>query len=84
MNVAQAAILGEVLNERDKQIQTTEEDDQLAPIDWFEKIQTQKEKLLFAMTEAPTGNLVPVARARLIKIAALALAGIESIDRWEK
>jgi hypothetical protein len=101
MNVAQAAILGEVLNERDRQdVQWggTEHDDEHVPMDWFNLIVDQKMKLEFTIASSLVEtdahlksygsghqvSLVPQARERLLKIAALALAGVESIDRREK
>jgi hypothetical protein len=77
----QEAILAEVLAERDRQDEQwggPKHDDDHIEQDWFAFIGNQIDK---AERESFRLYAESTPRDRLIKIAALALAGIESIDR---
>lgn len=73
--MTQASIIAEILAERarqDKQWGGSKHDDEHVAGEWLEFIANQAEKMAYIPTDA---------RMRFIKIAALAIAAIESIDR---
>lgn len=78
-----AALLAELLAERQRQdakFGGPENDDALHPLGWIDHIDMQIDKL--AQEGGGTGRGdAPLIRARLLKIGALAIAGLQSIDR---
>lgn len=85
-----ANIFEEIKAERarqDKQWGGPEHDDQHMPYRWFEFIRKQIRRYTpdaKKYSGFSSDDLVKVIRARLVRIAALAVAGIESIDRKTK
>ncbi len=77
-------IFAELLNERvqqDRQWGGAAHDDMHAPMDWSNFIDYQLDKLADEGGEAGHLPDTTLVRARLLKIGALALAGVGSIDR---
>ena len=77
MSMKTGEVLAEVARERHRQDQKwggPTHDDQHDPSDWLEYIHNKKEKAHGAETDAEY-------RKRMIQIAALAVAAVESLDR---
>lgn len=75
-------VMQDIAVEREKQVKQwggSEFDDKNLPADWHQYILKQQDKFLFEAI-FPEPNPVEC-RDRLIKIAALAIAAIESLDR---
>jgi hypothetical protein len=78
--------LSDILAERSRQDTKwggPDHDDTHPPFEWVEIVAHQVERTIDEGTERP-GADAAVVRARLVKIAAVALAGIQSIDRIAK
>ncbi len=79
------AILREITAERamqDAQWGGPKHDDMNRTLEWFSFIDDQADKLIFEIYDVDDeATVARMARARLIKIAALAVAGVQSIDR---
>jgi hypothetical protein len=78
-------VLDEVCDERirqDKQWGGDKHDDEHGPIEWLGFIDYQADKAISETAGLQTDrSIAPYVRARLVKIAALAVAGMASIDR---
>jgi hypothetical protein len=77
-------IFGEVIEERMNQIAQwggTIHDDAQLNFAWPLYVNKQLDKLLVETQGVPPEDCDPEIRARLIKVAALAFAGIEALDR---
>lgn len=75
------SILGEVLSERElqKEAFSQDHDDALRPADWVTQIVRQ---LGYAvLTDRKTGEVQGLSRKQLIRVAAVAAAAVEAIDR---
>lgn len=73
--------INEERNRQDEQWGGPAHDDTHIPNEWLGFIQDQNKKAISDIVKAPMWMWYGSIRARLVKIAALAVAGIESIDR---
>jgi hypothetical protein len=78
----QARVLRDVLDERDRQDDEwggAAHDDTHLPVEWLGFIDKQRRKAFFGMM--PVNRDPGAYRRALVKVAALAMAAIESLDR---